>query len=177
MIEKPPVPIVIVAAVAKDSRVIGNNNTLLWHIPDDLKRFKALTLGHPVIMGRKTFDSILAILGRPLPKRTTIILTHNPDLTSDYDDVVVAHSFQTALDAALTTNPDEIHIGGGAELYRQALPYVDRLHLTLVDDNPPGDSYFPEYEDQFTAVTMHPTQSHQDLTYQWVDYERNATLN
>ena len=172
MIEKPLVPIVIVAAMAKDSRVIGNNNTLLWHIPDDLKRFKELTLGHPVIMGRKTFDSILAILGRPLPKRTTIILTRDPNFTFNHKDVVVAHSLQAAVDTALKTNPSEINIGGGAELYHHALPYVDRLHLTLVDDNPPGDSYFPEYEDKFTAVTTHPTQFHQNLTYQWVDYER-----
>jgi dihydrofolate reductase len=87
--------IVVVVAMNKKSRVIGNKNQLLWHIPDDLKRFKEKSLGHPIIMGRKTFESILGILGKPLPLRHNIVVTRNPDYT--YDGVVVAASLEEAL--------------------------------------------------------------------------------
>lgn len=173
MIASLPVPVVMVAALAKNSRVIGNHNQLLWHIPADLQRFKALTLGHPIIMGRKTFDSIIDILGRPLPGRTTIVLTRNQDFTCD--GVQVAHTLAEAFALALAESPTEIHIGGGAELYRLALPFTSRLHLTLVDDEPSGDSYFPEFAEDFSVTTTHEPQSHNGLTYQWVDYERTQT--
>lgn len=170
MIETPSAPVVIVAAMAKHSRVVGNQNTLLWHIPEDLKRFKQLTLGHPIIMGRKTFDSIIDILGKPLPNRSTIVLTRNHDFS--YDGVAVTHTLEDAFAQAQAEAPDEIHVGGGAELYQQALPYTDRLHLTLVDDEPTGDSYFPDFADEFTVTSTHPAKQHNGLTYQWVDYER-----
>lgn len=145
IMQKPPVPVVIVVALSRKKRTIGYKNKLLWHIPADLKRFKELTLGHPVIMGRKTFESILAMLGKPLPGRTNIVVTRNIDYS--YPGIKVATSLEAAFARALEENPTEIHIGGGAEIYKEALPYTDELHLTLVESDTYGDTYFPEYEE------------------------------
>ena len=164
------VPVVIVAAMGRTTRAIGQNNELLWHVPADMKRFRSLTLGKPVIMGRKTFESIVAMIGKPLPGRTNIVVTRNPDY--HYDGVIVADSLESALALVAAENPTEIHIGGGAELYRLALPYVDRVHLTLFDDDTPGDTTFPEFETDFTIVQAHEPQLHGGLRYQWIDYKR-----
>lgn len=155
------------------TRAIGDKNGLLWHVPDDLKRFKRLTLGHPVIMGRKTFESILAILGTPLPGRTNIILTRDPDYVPK--GAVVAHDFDEALEIAQRENPTEIHIGGGAEVYTMALPYTEKIYATYYDDDTEGDTHFPHFIDQFTEVARHGERKHNDLTYEWVDYERTKT--
>jgi dihydrofolate reductase len=162
--------VVIVAAISRKGRKLGNKNGLLWHIPQDLKRFKEKTLGHPVIMGRKTFESIIVVLGKPLPNRTNIVVTRNPDFT--YEGVLVASSLDDALVQTEKLNPTEIHIGGGAELYTQALPFVDELYLTLVDDEPEADTFFPEFENEFIVTTEHALQSHKDISYQFVDYIR-----
>jgi dihydrofolate reductase len=164
------VPIVIVAAIQKKDRAIGLGNDLLWHAPEDMKRFKELTKGHPIIMGRKTFESILKILGKPLPNRTNIVVTR--DTNYNYDGATIAHSLEEALEIANGLNPTEIHIGGGAEIYKQALPFVDRLHITWFSDDKTGDTFFPEFENEFEIVTEHPQQAHNDATYQWVDYVR-----
>ena len=163
--------VVIVAAISRKTRALGNKNKLLWHIPQDLKRFKEKTLGHPVIMGRKTFESIVAILGKPLPNRTNIVVTRNQHFS--YGGVVVTSSLEDALKEAEKLNPAEIHIGGGAELYKQALPFVDELYLTLVDDEPEADTFFPEFENEFIVTIEHEIQSHTDISYQFVDYIRN----
>ena len=166
-------PLIIVAAMSKSTRAIGNNNTLLWHVPADMKRFKALTLGHPIIMGRKTFESIVAILGKPLPGRTNIVVTR--DESYIYEGVKVAHSFDEAIALAVAEDPEEIHIGGGAELYRQALPHVFRLHITWFFDEKPADTFFPEFEADFVVVTEHPKEEYDGLTYQWVDYVKKSS--
>ncbi len=163
-------PIVIVAGMNRKNRAIGKDNGLLWHVPEDLKRFKQLTLGHPVIMGRKTFESILEILGKPLPDRTNIVITRDTSYT--YEGVQVSHSLEDALQIAQSENPTEIHIGGGAEIYRQALPLVSRLHLTFFDDDKDGDTHFPEFEKDFMVTAEHPILEHNGLQYQWVDYVR-----
>lgn len=163
-------PIVIVAAMSRTRRAIGNNNQLLWHIPADLQRFKKLTTGHPIIMGRKTFDSIIDILGTPLPGRTNIIVTRDTNFT--YPDVTVTHSLDTAIAAAKNEAPAEIHIGGGAEIYRQALPHTDRLHITWIDDEPEADTFFPDFAADFDVVTEHEVMHHNTIAYQWVDYVR-----
>lgn len=170
MSEKPSIPIVIVAAMSRKNRAIGYKNKLLWHIPADLKRFKELTLGHPIIMGRKTFESILAILGKPLPGRRTIVVTRNQTYT--YPGVEIATSLEAALAIAARDNPTEIHIGGGAELYSAALPYVTRLHLTLVDGDAYGDTFFPPIGDRFVPVKEHPEMQSGNITFQWIDFER-----
>jgi dihydrofolate reductase len=166
----PSSPIVIVAAMSRHTRAIGNNNSLLWHIPEDLKRFKALTLGHPIIMGKKTFDSILEILGKPLPGRTTIVLTRDQNYT--YPDVKVAHSLEQAITLAEEEHPKEIHIGGGAEIYRQALPLVSKLHITWVHDEPIADTFFPAFEDDFTVISQSGDKEHDGLHFEWVNYIR-----
>lgn len=165
-------PIVVVVAMSRHTRAIGNKNTLLWHIPEDLKHFKALTLGHPIIMGRKTFDSIIEILGKPLPGRTNIVLTR--DLKYTYEGVKVANSLEMALAMAEEESPKEIHIGGGAELYRQVLPFVSKLHVTWIYDEPIADTFFPPFEDDFKIEMEHPQAERNGLHYQWVDYTKKA---
>jgi dihydrofolate reductase len=170
MQHKPSVPVVIVAALSRKNRAIGYKNKLLWHIPADLKRFKALTLGHPIIMGRKTFESIVAMLGKPLPGRKNIVVTRNPEYS--YPGVQVATSLEAAFAIAESEQPKEIHIGGGAELYAAALPYTDRLHLTLVDGEVLGDTFFPPYTDMFYPVREYTPEESGSISYQFVDYER-----
>lgn len=154
------------------TRAIGKENGLLWHVPADMKRFKALTLGKPVIMGRKTFESIVAILGKPLPGRTNIVITRNPDYF--YPGAITTTTLVEAFEIAAAEKPTEIHVGGGEEIYRQALPSVDKLYLTLFNDNKPGDAFFPEFESEFTEIMRSDTQEHDGVTYAWIDYARNS---
>jgi dihydrofolate reductase len=127
----------IIVAMAKN-RVIGANNALPWHLSSDLKRFKALTMGHHIIMGRKTFESI----GRVLPGRTSVVVSRN----SAYRPagVLVAPDLDTAL--AMAAGDDEVFVIGGAEFFRAALPIADRLLLTEIDHEFAGDTFFPEFE-------------------------------
>lgn len=129
----------IVAVAA--NRVIGQDNKLPWHLPADLKYFRAVTMGKPVIMGRKTFDSI----GRPLPGRDNIVISRNPDWRAD--GVTAAPSLEAAIAAARAAaaarDADEIMIIGGAQIYALALPLADRLYVTEVALEPAGDSHFP----------------------------------
>lgn len=134
---KPRVSIIV--AMAKN-RVIGANNALPWHLSSDLKRFKALTMGHHIIMGRKTFESI----GRVLPGRTSIVVTRNESYRPA--GLIVAHSVDDAL--ALGAGDDEIFVIGGEQLYRGAIPFADRVYLTEIDRNFEGDSFFPEMEQE-----------------------------
>ncbi len=166
-------PLTIVVAMSKQDRALGRDNSLLWHIPDDLKRFKALTSGHPIIMGRKTFESILDILGKPLPNRTNIVVTR--DTSYNHDGVLVAHSVEEAVSLAQNEKPVEIHIGGGAQLYQLMLPRVQKLYVTWIDDAPEADTFFPEFEDDFEIIERHPPREHKDISYQWIDYERKRS--
>lgn len=163
-------PVVIVAGMGRHTRAIGMKNGLIWHVPADMKRFKALTLGHPIIMGRKTFESIVEILGKPLPGRTNIIVTRNTDYS--YPDTLTVTSLEDAFEIAAQENPTEIHIGGGSELYTQALPFVDRLYITLFDDDAEGDTTFPEFENDFEIAVENESQEYEGLSFQWVDYTR-----
>ena len=140
----------IVVAVAENG-VIGNGNQLPWHLPDDLRRFKELTLGKPMVMGRKTYDSI----GRPLPGRTSIVVTRQQGLR--IDGCVVVSSLAAALDAA--GQAPEVVIIGGAELFRHALSGVDLIYLTRIHASVPGDTFFPELDPQQwreTVLARHP---------------------
>lgn len=166
----PHAPIVIVAGMSKPNRVIGKDNGLLWHVPADLKRFKALTFGHPVIMGQKTFDSIMEILGKPLPGRTNIVVTRDKDYKRP--GAKITHSLPEAVAVAQSEDPTEIHIGGGGEIYRQMLPYVSRLHVTWYFDEKEGDTFFPDFENDFAVMTKHPVQEYEGVSFQWVDYVR-----
>jgi dihydrofolate reductase len=164
------VRIAAVVAIGKN-RELGKNDKLLWHIPDDLKRFKQLTKGHPIIMGRKTFESIVGYIGGPLPNRVNIVLTR--DLAWNYKGVLVAHSLEEAIEIAKTEpGAEEIHIGGGAELYTQALPIIDKLYLTLIDAEADADSFFPPYETEFTKKIFEESHEWNGLKYTWIDLER-----
>lgn len=127
----------IIAAVASN-RVIGINNALPWRLPEDLKRFRALTMGHHIIMGRKTYES----LGRLLPGRTTVIVSRSRDYV--VPGALVADSLKTAL--ALCGDDTEVFVIGGAQLYRDGLPLADRLYLTEIAAEFAGDAHFPDYE-------------------------------
>ncbi|MBV9159023.1 MAG: dihydrofolate reductase [Candidatus Kaiserbacteria bacterium] len=162
-------PIVIVAAIGKD-RALGKEGKLLWHIPEDLKRFRRLTSGHPIIMGRKTFESIVGYVGGPLPGRTNVVMTR--DTSWQHEGVVVKHSLEDALKYARSLDPQEIHIGGGADLYAQVMPQVDKLYLTLVDDEKEADAFFPPYEKEFTTVVHEEAHEWNGIKYRWVDLER-----
>ncbi|MFC3534030.1 dihydrofolate reductase [Vogesella facilis] len=156
----------LVAAMAHDN-VIGIDNTLPWHLPEDLKHFKAVTLGKPVIMGRKTFDSI----GRPLPGRLNIVVTHQHDW--QHDGVSVAHSLAAALQLAGAV--DEVCVIGGANLYAQALPLADKLCLTHIDLAVAGDARFPAWvADEWQCTAQPALVAANGLQYYFADYQRRA---
>jgi len=135
--------IAMIVAMASN-RVIGRDNQLPWHIPGDLKFFKATTLGKPVVMGRKTFESI----GRPLPGRDNIVITRNGNWQVDGVRVVhdLAGALEMARDSAETSGAEEIMVIGGGEIFTEVLPRTDRLYLTLVQADVEGDAYFPELD-------------------------------
>jgi len=155
----------IIAALGKN-RVIGHTNTLLWRIPDDLKRFKALTMGNPIIMGRKTFESI----GKPLPGRTNIVITRNPEWKRE--GVITVHTLDEALEKARENNPKEIFVIGGGEIYALALPLAHTLYLTLVSSDGQGDTFFPPYETTFTKKVFEEKREWNGLRYMWVNLEK-----
>jgi dihydrofolate reductase len=155
-----------IAAIGAKNRALGKDNKLLWTIPDDLKRFRAITKGHPVIMGRKTFESI----GRPLPDRPNIIVTRDSALS--HDGMIVTHSVEAAIEKAKELDREEIFIIGGGQIYKEALPYTDKLYLTLIDDEREGDSFFPPYEDEFTNKTFEEPHEWNGIKYRFVDLER-----
>ncbi len=154
----------LIVAIANNG-VIGIDNTLPWHLPEDLKRFKALTMGHHIIMGRKTYDS----LGRLLPGRTTVIVTRNADY--QVEGALIAHSLEQAI--ALCGNDDEVFLIGGAELYQAGLSLADKLYITEIDLEVAGDAHFPQINHaqwQETAREAHV--SEKGLKFSYVTYQR-----
>ena len=145
-----PATITLVVAVA-DNGVIGRDNALPWHLPDDLKRFKRLTLGKPIVMGRKTFESI----GKPLPGRQNIVVTR--DTNYHREGVTVVHDADAALHAA--GDAPEVMVIGGAELFRTLLPRASRLHLTRVHGNIEGDVFWPAPDDRQWRVVERESHS------------------
>jgi dihydrofolate reductase len=155
----------LIVAVARNG-AIGSAGGLPWRLPTDLKHFKAVTMGKPLIMGRKTFDSV----GRPLPGRTVIVITRDPDWSRP--DVQVAHSLDEAL--ALTDAP-EIMIGGGGEIYAQALPRANKLYITEVELTPAADVRFPDIEPAvWREVSREPgvRGPKDEADFSFVEYER-----
>lgn len=151
--------ITAIVAIGENGEM-GKDNQLLWYLPGDLPRFKELTLGAPIIMGRKTFDSI----GKPLPGRTNIVLTGNPDW--QYEGVEVCHSVDECLARARKEQPEKISIIGGAQIYKLFMPFVTKLEITYVYDAPAADTFFINYdEDEFkevSRVTVRDTAPHFD---------------
>ena len=140
----------LIAAIGRN-RELGRDGKLLWHLPDDMQRFKELTIGHPVIMGRKTWESLPEKF-RPLPGRTNIVVTRQEGYEASGAIVVDGPSdaFLAAQDAP---EADETFVIGGGELYAAALPYATRLYLTLVDATADADTFFPEYEQEFKIIS------------------------
>lgn len=147
----------VIVAMAKQ-RVIGVNNTLPWHLPEDLKRFRALTTGHHILMGRKTYES----LGRLLPNRTTVIVTRNPSY--QVAGALTASSLESAL--LLCENDDEPFLIGGASLYEVGLKFANKLYMTDIDIEVEGDAFFPQLEDaQWQLVKQESHVSTSGLKY------------
>lgn len=160
----------MIAAIGKN-RELGKGNDLLWHIPDDLKRFRSITKGHPCIMGRKTFESILAIAGHPLPNRTNIVVTR--DKAWSHEGALPIDSIEEAIQLAKRKpGGEEVFIIGGGQIYAAAIGYTDKLYLTVIEDSKEADSFFPEYAPAFKKKVYEEDRTWNGLTYAWVDLER-----
>ena len=157
----------ILVAMAKN-RVIGANNTLPWHLPADLKHFKAQTMGHHIVMGRKTYESI----GKPLPGRTTVVVSRDRNLK--LPGCTVVNSLEAALSAC--GDDTEIFVIGGAEIFAQALEFADTLYITEIKRDVAGDVSFPEFdrtEWEEISREIHHQETPEALDYHFVEYRRN----
>jgi dihydrofolate reductase len=164
--------VVLIAAVAENG-VIGRNNALPWHIRSDLQHFKRLTVGRPVVMGRKTYESI----GKPLKDRTNIVITRDPGYAAE--GIVVAHGLDTAMqmarDDAKERGADSIAVIGGSGVFNETLPMADRLEITEVHASPEGDTFFPPIDTKNwreTARMRHPAAPQDDADISFITYER-----
>jgi len=135
--------IIIIAAIA-DNNVIGNKNTIPWYIPEDLKRFKEITTGNPVIMGRNTFESIIARIKKPLPNRENYVLTRNQEYTPE--GIHIAHTLQEALEQVRTSGKTKAYIIGGQQVYQEAIPIAHTLEITHVHKTVQADTFFPQID-------------------------------
>ena len=168
-----PASICVVAALARNG-VIGREGRLPWRLPGDLRRFKALTLGHPVIMGRKTYDSIRSTLGGPLPGRSNILVSRTRGFEAPGCEVAL--SIVAAIRAAgLKPGGEECFVIGGAEIYRLALPLATRLELTEIGTEVEGEAYFPSFSrDEWREIARQAGDADEALRYSFVTYERRG---
>jgi len=158
----------LVAAVAANG-IIGAGNSMPWHLPEDLKHFKELTLGHPVIMGRKTFESILGTLGKPLPGRENIVVSRRPGL--EIEGVSIASSIEGAL--AFCIGEPVVFVIGGGEIYKAALSLADGIVMTEIRKDYAGDTKFPEFDrGAFRESQRKPQVSADGIPFDFVLYER-----
>ena len=155
----------IIVAMSKN-RVIGVKNSLPWHISEDLKRFKRLTTGYPIIMGRKTFESI----GKPLPERRNIVISRNQNLK--VQDIEVVKSIEDAL--KICSSENLIYIIGGEQIYNLAMPYANNIHLTEVNKEVEGDAFFPEFDkNEWKEIARENSKDFIDTSYSFVEYRRS----
>lgn len=156
----------LIAAIATN-RALGKNNDLIYKIPEDLKRFKEITKGHTIIMGRKTFESI----GRPLQNRTNIIVTRGK--RKEERGIVMVNSLEEAIqEAKKSPGSEEVFIIGGGQIFEQAINIADKLYLTVVEDNPKADVYFPNYSEFTKVIFKEDHQTNEGLKYQFVTLEK-----
>jgi len=149
------------------NRVIGVNNTLPWHLSEDLKHFKSLTTGHTIIMCRKTYESI----GRPLPNRRNIVISRNSN--TSYEGVEVVHSLEDAF--SISTNDKEVFVIGGSNIYEQALSFVDQLYITEIKKSFLGDAFFPEINKQiWIEYSRDDHVTNDGLEFSFVKYQKNT---
>ncbi|NND71417.1 MAG: dihydrofolate reductase [Rhodothermales bacterium] len=169
MPDKPSRPqIVVIAAVATRNRVIGDGLDLPWRIPEDLKRFKRLTLGHPMIMGRRTFDSLVEQFGGPLKGRRLLVLSSRGQMES-FPQIEVFPSIAEALEAV--RDDELVFIGGGGGVYEEFIPLADTLELTEVEGDYSGDTFFPPYE-HLIGSEFEEVQREDRDGFSFVTYER-----
>ena len=151
----------IIAAVAENN-VIGNKNKIPWHIPEDFKHFKEVTMGHPVLMGKNTFESIMSMLGKPLPGRTNLVLAKED--FSVPEGVQIMHSLKEAFAAYRN---EDLFVIGGASVYAQTMPFADTLSITHIAQSPEGDTYFPEIKkDEWRLVSEEPHEGYRFAVYE-----------
>jgi dihydrofolate reductase len=162
--------IVLIAALAEENRVIGRDGGLPWHIPEDMKRFRRLTTGHALLVGRRTFESVVDQFGGPLPERRMAVLTSRGRLPG-YPGVEAYASVEEALEAL--ADEEIVFVGGGETVFRQLLPEADRLELTLVEGEHEGDTFFPPWKhlvgDVFRVVEEQPAEGCRFLTLERAD--------
>ncbi len=154
------------------NRMIGNNGDFPWHLRTDLKRFKQLTSGHAVIMGRKTYDAIVQRMGKPLPNRRNIVITRDADFTAEGAEV--AHSPEDAF-ALTDAENEEVFVIGGAQIYAACLPFADRLYITLIDAELDGDAFFPEIDETNWHETFreaHQKDEQNDYDFEFITFDR-----
>ncbi len=166
----------LIAAVSKN-HVIGKNNDLPWHLPDDMKYFMQTTKEHYVIMGRKNYESIPEKF-RPLPNRTNIVVTRTKDFNAP--NCLVVNSVEEALALTKQANQNEIFVIGGSEIYKLGLPVAERLYLTEIDAVIDGDTYFPEInKDEWREVSRkhHEADNRHAYAFDFVIYEKNKLFN
>lgn len=158
-------------AAAAENNALGKNNELLWHLPDDFKRFKRLTTGHPMMMGRKTFESF----AKPLPNRAHIIITRAKDYHVQYDNCFVVHSLEEALKVAFSES-DTVSVIGGGEIYALALKVATKIELTRVHENFNADAFFPEFNLTNWSLVKeeyHPKDEKHEYDFTYLSYVRS----
>lgn len=159
-------PRISLIAALSENHAIGKDGKIPWYIPEDFAHFKQITLGHPIIMGRKTFESI----GRVLPKRLNIIITRDQEY--QVGGATVVHSLNEALDLAAQHDQEEIFVIGGGQVFKEAIEKADRLYLTIVKVNIDGaDAFFPPY-DSFRNIIENETHTSSEYTYQFLTLDR-----
>ena len=158
---------IVIIAAAAENNTIGKDNDLMWHLPDDFRRFKKLTTGHPMIMGRKTFESF----PKPLPKRRHIIITRDKNYRVDHPQCTVVHSMDEALSA--TEDAPLVFIIGGGEIYEMGMDLAHRMELTRVHSEFDGDTYFPEFEEdnwKLIKEEYHPRDERHRYDFTYLTY-------
>ena len=158
----------IIVAKARNN-VIGKDNKLIWHIPEDLKRFKNLTTGHTIIMGRKTFES----LGRVLPERKHIVFSQNPDFKVNDENVEIVHSMLQI--QAYIESDEEVFVIGGSMIYNLLMPYVKKIYVTQINQDFDGDTVFPRINEDIWKVSEKSSElkdENSKLSYEFITYER-----
>lgn len=156
----------IIAALNEDN-LIGRNNSLIWHIPEDLKRFKKITSGKTIIMGRKTFESLPSIL----PNRKHIIITRNMKYSIPEKSVKIIHSINDI--SRYIKNEEEAFVIGGSEIYKQLLPYCHKLYLTLIKSKENGDAYFPKFNKNYYTIVEFEKHHYDKIEYNFITFEKN----
>jgi len=156
-----------IAAIGQKNRVLGNKEQIPWYIPEDFAHFKEKTIGHPIIMGRKTFDTFK----KPLPGRTHIVITRDIDYKVP-EGVLIASNIESALEIAKQQpGAEEIFVIGGGQIYEQSLPFVERLYLTLIEGEFEGDTFFPIYE-EFKTIKYEEVLQNENYKFKFLVLEK-----